>query len=97
MALEDLAEPPHLPETRQERTVTTTIRRERPDVERVVFDPDGEHVYLIQPDPRVPGDGRAAVRYRLVGNAQRYLLGELTDDDYTGMSMTLDIPERPGD
>jgi hypothetical protein len=89
---EDPAEVPHLPGTRQERAVANTIRRERPDVEEVGFDPDGEHVWLVEPDTRLRGKPRV-IRYRLVGNAQRYLLGELTDEDYDGMTMTLDDPE----
>lgn len=50
------------------------ILRQAPGADRVLFDEDGEHVYVG------PVEG-AVIRYRLGADAQRFLHGEFTEDE----------------
>jgi len=88
----------HLPRSHQERVIEATILGQLPDLEGVAFDDDGQHVHLIRPDDRIPAEegGEAVLRCRLGGNARRYLLGEVPDEQYAGLKFELVLPSDSG-
>ena len=85
--------PTHEAKTRQERVIERTIRITLPDVERVAFDDDGEHIHLtLRPTAPVP-EGKTLLTSRLSDDARRYLLGELSDEQFAGIEFRLLPPE----
>jgi hypothetical protein len=77
----------------REAALTTAIQREVEGA-KCVFDEDGEHVYV---GPVVDDDGKTVVkRYRLGGDAQRFLLGEFDELPTEGVPVVLEAPEPEG-
>jgi hypothetical protein len=70
--------------------VANAIKRAIPEVDRVMFDEDGEHVYV---GPVTDDDGRKVVhRYRLGTLAQQFLAGEFTADELPADDLILHAP-----
>ena len=84
------------PSTPQQRTLASAIQRGRPEVERVVFEPDAglDYVLLLMP-PDDEYDENYWLRFRPSGDAQRYLLGEI-DLPEAGREFRLFAPDGEG-
>jgi hypothetical protein len=78
----------------REAAITSALQDEIPGA-KCVYDEDGEHVYVGPVDGE---DGKQVVnRYRLGGDAQRFLLGEFDDFPAEGLPIVLEKPTQAAD
>jgi hypothetical protein len=72
-----------------EATLEAAIQRTIPGVESIVYEEDGDHVYVG------PVNG-AVLCYRLGNEAQQFLLGEFPLEDLISLDVVLQAPEGGG-